>query len=80
MLSSQVANAIQFIWKDAASGTVKFIEMMDKFFDCLNVRAPSVGKVKRKPFQNSYTNCNDFRIQVIFKILVLLFIFFYNSF
>ena len=35
MLSNTVAKAIKFHWGDEAAGTIMFIEMMDKLFDCL---------------------------------------------
>ena len=48
-----------------ASETAKFIEMVDKFFDCLNVVSSfSKEKLKRKPFLQPYRKSNDFRLKV----------------
>ena len=44
--------------------TVKFIRMVDKFFDCLNVNNFLSGKKKRKVFQDPYRSANDFRLKV----------------
>ena len=35
--SEQVANGIERVGGDEVKETVKFVRMMDKFFDCLNV-------------------------------------------
>lgn len=45
--------------------TVKFIEMMDKLFDCLNVTNLVNGKHKRKSFQDPYTSVDDFRLKQV---------------
>lgn len=52
-----------------AAETAKFIEMVDKLFDCLNVSS-SKG---RKPFLQPYRSSNDFRLKVniLFDIYVL---------
>ena len=67
MLSNTVAKAIKFHWGDEAAGTIKFIEMMDKLFDCLNVNTLSAGKKQRKPFQQPYekSDCDDIRVKVL---------------
>ena len=44
-----------------AAETAKFIEMVDKFFDCLNVSSFSKGKFKRKPFLQPYRKSNNLR-------------------
>ena len=49
---------------DEAKETAKFIEMMDKLFDCMNVSSLSRQKLQRKPFVQPYRNANDFRIAV----------------
>ena len=46
------------------SETVKFVKMMDHFFDCLNVTNLVTGKQKRKPFQDPYRSEEDFRLKV----------------
>ena len=44
--------------------TVKFNDMFDKWFDCLNVFNPNVGKLKRNPFKSPYCNKLNFRLTV----------------
>ena len=44
-----------------ATGTANFCLMMDKFFDCLNVRNTVEHKHKRKPFLKPYTSVDDER-------------------
>lgn len=50
---------------EEVSETVRFISMMDRFFDCLNVNNFTVGKRKRKSFQDPYRSSNDFRLKVM---------------
>lgn len=63
-----MANGIEHVGGEEATETVKFIRMMDKLFDCLNVTNFSSGKTKRKPFQDPYRpsveNKEDFRLKV----------------
>ena len=49
---------------DEVRETVKFVEMFDKFFDCLNVNNFSVGYQKRKEFKLPYRSAHDFRLKV----------------
>lgn len=67
MLSSSVAHAIRLTGGEGAQETAKFIEHMDKLFDCMNVSSFSEGKRKRKPFQQPYRGAEDFRLSVSFK-------------
>ena len=46
--------------------TAKFIDMIDKFFDSLNVTNISSGRKKRKPFQSPYRKLDDFRLKVCY--------------
>ena len=64
MLNETLAEALQMTGGEEASETVRFILLMDRFFDCLNVNNFHSGKCKRKPFQDPYTSCNDFRLKV----------------
>ena len=43
--------------------TARFVEMMDKLFDCLNVMSFTAGKHARKEFQDPWRP-NDFRFKV----------------
>ena len=64
MLSNTIAKAIKFHWGDKAAGTIKFIEMMDKLFDCLNVNTLSAGRMLKKPFQQPYEKSDNIRVKV----------------
>ena len=46
-----------------ASETARFVDMMDKFFDALNVHNYTEG-VKRKRFKMPCTSSKDMRIKV----------------
>ena len=60
ILSTTVAKALRFTFKDAAEETARFVETADKMFDCFNVPSFSQGKKKRKAFQQPYRNKPDF--------------------
>ena len=64
VLSGTVAHALEFSGGDEVSETVKFVHMMDKFFDCLNVNNFLSGKKQRKCFQDPYRSADDFRFKV----------------
>ena len=44
--------------------TAKFVGMMDKFFDSVNVTSLGAGKHRRKPFQDPYRSSSDFCLKV----------------
>jgi hypothetical protein len=46
--------------------TAKFICLVDRFFDCLNVRSLTEGFKKKKPDLMPYTSADDSRFQVLF--------------
>ena len=46
-------------------GTAKFVDMMDKFFDSMNVTNFEAGRKQRKPFQEPYRSGTDFRLKVL---------------
>ena len=64
-MNETVSKALKVTGGVEAAATAKFIEMVDKLFDCLNVSSLSKGKLKRKPFLQPYRNSNDFRLKVI---------------
>ena len=64
VLSETVANGLQMVLGEEASETVRFIRMMDKFFDSLNVNNFTTGKRRRKVFQDPYRGPGDFRLKV----------------
>lgn len=49
---------------DKVTETVRFVEMFDKFFDCLNVNNFTTGRQKRKVFKVPYRSAHDFRLKV----------------
>lgn len=59
-----MSNALIITKKDEASETAEFCYMMDRFFDCLNVRNYSAGIKHRKKFQEVYQGADDERLQV----------------
>ena len=71
VLSTSVAEALHLTGGEEARETARFIEMFDKFFDCLNVNNFNSGKHKRKVFQDPFRP-NDFRLKVRRGVLILL--------
>ena len=64
VLSQSVATALRTYLKGESEETAKYLEMFDKFFDCLNVTNYTTCYIKRKYFQSPYRWNNDLRIQV----------------
>ena len=63
-MSETVSNALIFTKNERVEETTKFIGMIDKFFDALNVTALGNGKSKRKSFQSPYMKNNAFQLKV----------------
>ena len=61
VLSATVAAVLKNYGPPEAAGTAKYCEMVDKFFDCLNVRNTKEYECKRKPFLAPYTDADDER-------------------
>ncbi len=61
VLSSTVSCTLQKFGPTDAQATAKFCEMMDKFFDCLNVRNTKEHIMKQKPTLMPYTSTGDER-------------------
>jgi len=59
-----VSKALKVTGGTEAAETAKFIEMVNKIFDCLNVFLLSKGRLKSKPFIQLYQSSNDFRLKV----------------
>jgi hypothetical protein len=59
-----VSKALKLVGGDKVRETAKFVAMIDKFFDALNVSNFTSGRRKRKPFQNPYRSADDFRVAV----------------
>ena len=64
ILSESVSKALLMTGGSEASQTAKFVEMMDKFFDSLNVTSFERGKRQRKPFQQLYRSSSDIHLKV----------------
>lgn len=65
VLSESVSKALKFSGDSSVEETARFVELMDKMFDCLNVHNFSHGFHARKPFQLPYRSAKDSRLQVI---------------
>ena len=65
MLSESVLKGLTSVWDDA-SETGYFAEMIDKFFDALNIHNYNHGARSRKSFQLPYTSGDDHRLKVNF--------------
>lgn len=61
ILSASVANVLKSFGPPDTIATSKLCEMMDNFFDCLNVRNQHEHVRKRKPFLKPYSSLNDQR-------------------
>ena len=66
VLSASVSAVLKSFGPPEAQGTAKLCEMVDGFFDCLNVRSLTEYKQKRKPFVAPYTSSDDERYVNIF--------------
>lgn len=64
MLSESVFKALTLRGGDEATETARFLLMMDKFFDCVNVRNFTHGIRAAKPFQQPYWGADDPRVKV----------------
>ena len=61
VLSETVGIILNNFGPEEAARTGKFCLMMDKFFDCLNVRNTKEHVSKRKPFKKPYEPSDDVR-------------------
>ena len=61
VLSASVAAVTKSFGPPEATATAKLCEMVDSFFDCLNVRSSTEHERKRKPFLVPYTSLTDGR-------------------
>ena len=59
-----VADALQYFGEIETAGTEEFCRMMDKFFDCLNVRCLHAWKENKKNNLKPYTKPDDLRLKV----------------
>lgn len=63
-MSESVACALEFMDNDRTQQTRLFIRMVDMFFNCLNVKSPMQGKLKRKDNLIPYKSPHDERFKV----------------
>ena len=70
-LSNTVLKALHTILGEEAKGTIEFVDMFDKFFDCVNVRNFVSGLQSKNPFKSPYQSKNDFRLQVFILCCVI---------
>ncbi len=66
VLSESVSKALKFSGDTGVEETARFVELMDKMFDCLNVHNFSHGYHARKLFQLPYRSAKDNRLQVMY--------------
>ena len=64
-MSETVSKALELTGGMRAQETAKFVSVVDKFFDCLNVNDYNTGRLKRKIFKQPYRSGTDFRLKVI---------------
>ena len=63
-MSETVSKALELTGGMRAQETAKFVSVVDKFFDCLNVNDYNTGRLKRKIFKQPYRSGTDFRLKV----------------
>ena len=64
VLSQSVSRALELTGGNEAFGTVVFTDMMDTFFDILNVGNFTFGRQKRKKYSHPIRSADDFRLSV----------------
>ena len=65
MLNKSVADGLSYYGDPETKATEKFCRVMDRFFDCLNVRCMDAWKEKKKSDLKPYTDPNDKRLKVL---------------
>ncbi|XP_046553262.1 uncharacterized protein LOC124262759 [Haliotis rubra] len=65
VLSKTVADALEELYGDHVTETVKFIRHMNRFFDCLNTRHLEEAKRKRNPDLEPYRTQDDSRFHYL---------------
>ena len=66
VLSKSVSNALAYYNNPDTEETQRFVSMIDKFFDCLNVRNRSEWALKRKSDLKPYTSPDDYRLKFLY--------------
>lgn len=63
-MSESVAKVLSAYGDDSVQETSRLLHLVDKWFDCMNVRHISEAGQKRKPFLQPYSSAEDERLQV----------------
>ncbi|XP_068737221.1 uncharacterized protein [Montipora capricornis] len=69
VLSESMAAVLKTFGPPEAAGTARLCEMVDQFFDCLNVRNLNEHQRKRKPFLEPYRSAQDRRFDFLLEFL-----------
>lgn len=64
VMSASVANALQLYGGADATETARFVRMVDRFFDIMNVRSLAEAHRVRKPDLLPFTSPQDVRFEV----------------
>ena len=64
IMSESVACALEVLDSDSTQQTRVFIRMIDRYFDCLNVKSPMTGQLKRKENLLPYKSVKDEQFKV----------------
>ena len=70
-MSESVASALEYLNNDATQQTRLFIRMINKFFDCLNVKGPQMAKLKRNDDIAPYSKVCEKRFKVRTRNLII---------
>ena len=71
VLSNSVATALEESGGDEVKESVKFVQMFDHFFDCMNVNDFKSGKYSQNSFKDPYRSSKDFKLKVYIERLML---------
>ena len=74
VFSKTVSKALELTGGEEAPETARFVGMVDKFFDALNVHNYTHGVHSRKWFQMPYTSSKDMRLKV-YALLISVYMF-----
>jgi hypothetical protein len=70
-MSSSVGNIMLQYGTPEMAETARFIMLMDRMFDCMNVRSETEGIRRRKPDLLPYRDENDPRFQVGYAVVYM---------
>lgn len=64
MLSTSIAHYFTYFNEEGTDEVQQFVQLFDKFFDCVNVRDDQQWRRKRKPDLKPYRSLDDERFEV----------------